>query len=218
MGHPSKFLVVDDEPQILDLLTEFLKSQGHSIRVAGNREQALDLLQQESFDVVLTDLKMPRLGGLELLQVIKLAYPVLPVIIITGYPSFEDAVEAMRKGAADFITKPLRLDELKLALSKVTKPYKPVHLEGARSYESSPASPAVLSPLHGKIKELSALYSINEAFQAITDTESIFQRLVQVARELVGAQSASFMILDRETYRTPLKTVHAVDDLLTRAS
>jgi DNA-binding NtrC family response regulator len=70
------------------------------------------LLQRESFNGVLTDLKMAKLGGMELLQAIKPTYPRLPVVMMTGYPSVEIAVEAMKEGAADFITKPLRLDEL----------------------------------------------------------------------------------------------------------
>jgi HD-GYP domain-containing protein (c-di-GMP phosphodiesterase class II) len=77
---------------------------------------------------------------------------------------------------------------------------------------SMPPAPSQPSPLPGKIKELSILYAISEAFQTITDTEAIFQRLAQVAREIVGAQCSSFTILDCETNGIPLKTVKAGDE------
>jgi DNA-binding NtrC family response regulator len=121
MDLPSRILVVDDEPQIQLLLEEFLTSLGHTVRVAGDGEQALQLLQREAFDAVLADLKMAKLGGMELLRIIKLSHPTLPVIMITGYPSVEVAVDAMKEGAVDFITKPLRLDTLRLALARITR-------------------------------------------------------------------------------------------------
>jgi DNA-binding NtrC family response regulator len=109
MERSSKILVVDDEPQIQLLLEEFLTSLGHTVRLAGDGEQALQLLQTDAFDGVLADVKMARMDGIELLRLIKLSYPLLPVIMMTGYPSVEIAVEAMKEGAVDFITKPLRL-------------------------------------------------------------------------------------------------------------
>jgi putative nucleotidyltransferase with HDIG domain len=212
MEHSPRILVVDDEPQIRSFLEEFLTSSGCIVRVAEDGERALQLLQRESFNGVLTDLKMAKLGGMELLQAIKPTYPRLPVVMMTGYPSVEIAVEAMKEGADDFITKPLRLDELRLVLTRITKNHAPEQQISASP--SSPTVPSALaaSPLHGKIKELSILYSISEAFQTITDTDTIFQRLVQVAREIVGAHYSSFTILDRDPHRTPLKTVYGCDE------
>jgi len=208
----SKMLVVDDEPQIQLLLEEFLISLRYTVRVAGDGEQALQLLRNESFDGVLVDLKMPKMGGIELLRAIKLSYPTLPVIMITGYPSVEVAVEAMKEGATDFITKPLRLDELRLALARLSKHHMSNQFSPTSPANSVTLTPSLPSPLPGKIKELSILYAISEAFQNITDTEAIFLRLAQVAREIVGAHYSSFTVLDCETNRTPLKTVKAGDE------
>src|SRR5262245_1502310 len=94
-----KILVVDDEPQIQFLLQEFLTSVGHIVRLAGDGEQALQILQTEAFDGVIADLKMPKMGGMELLHHIRRSCPSLPVIMMTGYPSVEIAVEAMKEGA-----------------------------------------------------------------------------------------------------------------------
>jgi DNA-binding NtrC family response regulator len=121
MEHRPRILVADDEPQIQELLEEFLIQLGYSVRLAGDGEEVLRRLQQEFFDGALVDLKMPRLAELDLLRAIKRLYPTLPIVMMTGYPSVGVAVEAMKAGAADFVTKPLRLDELKLALNKVQR-------------------------------------------------------------------------------------------------
>jgi putative nucleotidyltransferase with HDIG domain len=208
----SKILVVDDERQIQLLLEEFLTSMGHTVRLAGDGEQALQVLQREALDGVFVDLKMPKMGGLELLRLIKLAYPALPVIMITGYPSVEVAVEAMKEGAVDFITKPLQLDAVRLSVGHISgNPIR--HQSITVQPSSSPiCGPSLLSSIPGKIKELSILYAISEAFQDTTDTEVTFQRLTQVAREIVGAHSASFTLLDCDSYKTPVKTVKAGDE------
>jgi response regulator RpfG family c-di-GMP phosphodiesterase len=208
MEHPLKILVVDDELQIQSLLESFLTHLGYNVRIAGDGEQAIQLLQKESFAGVLTDLKMAKMGGMELLRSIKQLYPGLPVVMITGYPSVEIAVEAMKEGAADFITKPLRLDELSLVLTKITN--------NRASEQHVVGSPPIVtasspSPLHGKIKELSILYTISEAFQTVTDIDTIFERLVQVSREIVGTHYSSFTILDFTHNRAALKTIRGCD-------
>ena len=208
----SKILVVDDELQIQFLLEEFLTSLGHTVRLAGDGEQALRILQTEAFDGIIADLKMAKMGGMELLHLIKLSYPTLPVIMITGYPSVEVAVEAMKEGAVDFITKPLRLEALRLAVTRMIRKHLPYQTISTHSCPSAISSPAPLSSIPGKIKELSILYAISEAFQDITDTEVTFQRLAELAREIVGANSSSFTILDGESYRTSVKTVNAGDE------
>jgi putative nucleotidyltransferase with HDIG domain len=194
------------------LLEEFLTSLGYSVRLAGDGEQALRVLQRESFDGVLADVKMAKLGGLELLRIIKRSYPTLPVIMITGYPSVEVAVEAMKEGAIDFITKPLRLEALRLALARLGEKTLPQQLPSTRPPALAISGSSLLSPLPGKIKELSILYAISEAFQSVTDTAAIFQRLTQVACEIVGAQRSCFTILDPKAKRTPHTAVKAGEE------
>src|SRR5919108_2161361 len=208
----SKILVVDNEPQIQLLLEEFLTSLGHTVRLAGSGEQALQLLQMEVFEGVLADLKMAEMGGMELLRLIKLSHPTLPVIMMTGYPSVEVAVEAMKEGAVDFITKPLRLEALQLAIARISGNHRPHQSIVIPSCTPAISGPSPLSTIPGKLKELSILYAISEAFQDITDTELTFQRLAQVAREIVGAHSSSFIMFDGKSYRTPIKTVKAGDE------
>ena len=204
MAHPAKILVVDDERQIQSLLEGFLTHLGYTVRLAGDGEQALQLLQEESFTGVLTDLKMAKMSGMELLRTIKQLYPGLPVVMITGYPSVEIAVEAMKEGAADFITKPLRLDELNLVLTRITNN---LALEEHVSDSPSILPASSLSPLHGKIKELSILHMISEAFQTVEGIDEIFHRLLQVSREIVGTHNSSFTTLNFTHNRASLKSI-----------
>ena len=111
-------LVVDDEKVIRDGCALSLKPEGYRVFTAENGQQALELLAQEPVHVVLCDLKMPVMGALEVLGEMGVRYPDIPVIIITGHGTVDDAVECMKKGAYDFITKPFRLDHLTLCVHR----------------------------------------------------------------------------------------------------
>ena len=193
------------------LLEEFLTDLGYAVNVVADGHQALECLKRESFSGVLTDLKMAKLEGIELLKTIKLLYPSLPVVMITGYPSVESAVEAMKEGAADFITKPLRLDELRLVISRITRIHASQYADSTSVAISSPLAAAIPPLLPGKVKELSILYGISEAFQPDTDSEGIFQGLVQVAVEIASAYSSSFTMVDPISNKSILKACHGCD-------
>lgn len=120
MNDQPSILVVDDELLIRDLLYDFFNNQGWQIVVAENGEKALELLKGQSFDLVLSDIKMPELDGLRLTARLRETHPDLPVILMTGFPSVESAVEALRAKAEDYVIKPFNINQLfKLIDSKV---------------------------------------------------------------------------------------------------
>lgn len=117
-----KILVVDDEAPIRDMLQRGLTQRGgFSVEVAQNGIEAIEKIEKDVFDLVLTDLMMPEMGGLELLKTIKGTRPEVMVILMTAYGSIETAVEAMRIGADDYITKPVDFNELLIHISKAQK-------------------------------------------------------------------------------------------------
>jgi DNA-binding NtrC family response regulator len=117
-----KILVVDDEAPIREMIKKGLSQMGgYSVEVAQNGAEAIEKIEKDVFDLVLTDLKMPEMDGLELLKNIKGTRPEVMVIMMTAYGSIETAVEAMRIGANDYITKPIDLNELLIHISKVQK-------------------------------------------------------------------------------------------------
>lgn len=107
-----RILVVDDEEEILELLGEYLKARGHEVRTAYDGRDAIDLIRQGSLDVVITDLMMPGMGGVELqTEIARLNQPVA-TILMTGFGTVETAVQAMQEGAYDYLLKPFKLSHV----------------------------------------------------------------------------------------------------------
>ena len=105
-------LVVDDDVEMRELVFDVLKDRGHQISTSGSGQEALKLLAEQDFAVVLTDLRMKGMLGTELLNEIKRLYPDIAVILMTAFGSVETAVEAMKRGASDYLTKPVKTEEI----------------------------------------------------------------------------------------------------------
>ena len=116
-GNPH-LLFVDDEPALRGLMAERLGERGFEVVEADSGEKALELLDQFAFDIVITDLRMPGIDGGRVIQSALARYPGIVAIVITGYGTLKDAVEAMKRGASDFIAKPFQFDELMHVLQK----------------------------------------------------------------------------------------------------
>ena len=118
---PSTVLIVDDEDSALRLCADIAREAGLHVRTATTTEQALDLLDEFPTDIVITDLRVPALGGLELLRRIREHYPEISVLMLTQYGTIETAVEATKMGAADYVTKPFHIDELRRKLRRLVR-------------------------------------------------------------------------------------------------
>jgi len=121
VGRPSTVtvLIVDDEDSTRNLCRDVVADSGLRARTASTTEQALDSLEQYPVEIVITDLRVPQLGGIELLRRIKEMYPQTAVIVLTQYGTIESAVEATRMGAADYVTKPFHVPELRAKIERV---------------------------------------------------------------------------------------------------
>lgn len=116
-----RILVVDDEVDMLETCRRILALKGYDVAVASRAEDAIGLLGEGAFDLVVADLKMPRLTGLELLDRVKRVDPALPVILITGFPTVETAIDAIKRGAYDYLTKPFTPDQLAVAVERAVE-------------------------------------------------------------------------------------------------
>ena len=123
VGRPTavSVLIVDDEDASRNLCRDVVADSGWRARTASTTEQATEILEQSGIDVVITDLRVPQLGGLELLKRIRETYPQTAVIVLTQYGTIESAVEATRNGAADYVTKPFHISELRAKLDRVVR-------------------------------------------------------------------------------------------------
>jgi len=115
-GH--KILVVDDDLEMCGMLSDVLKEEGFFVTTTGDSLEASKILKREEFDVLVTDLKMKGLKGLDLLEGVNKVAPMTPVIIITAFGTIESAIKAMKMGAYDYITKPFQMDEIVLTVKK----------------------------------------------------------------------------------------------------
>jgi two-component system response regulator HydG len=114
-------LVVDDEEATRRLCADVAAGAGMKVHTAGSAEEALELLEQYPVDIVLTDLKLPKTSGLELLKRVRASHPQVAVVVLTQYGSIDSAVEATKLGAADYVTKPFPIEELKARLERVAR-------------------------------------------------------------------------------------------------
>jgi nitrogen regulation protein NR(I) len=148
-------LIVDDEVNIRKVLAAMLKREGYEVTTAGDGEQALAAMQRAAIDVVVTDLVMPRLGGLELLKRLSADYPDVPVIFITAHGTVDSAVAALKAGAFDYITKPFDQAELKKVIAKAARAHdlERGNLHGTGAEGDRP-------PLVGQSAAMKAVYDV----------------------------------------------------------
>ena len=114
----KNILVVDDDTGVRTVFSSILRKEGYRVTAVKNGYEAIKVIDEESFDLALVDLRMPGLDGIQVLEKIKSRRPQTRVIIYSAYGSVEDAVEAMRKGAADYLNKPFSPNELELNVKK----------------------------------------------------------------------------------------------------
>ena len=168
-----KILVVDDEAPVRDMIKKGLSQMGgYHVEVAKNGLEAIEKIEKDVFDLVLTDLKMPEMDGLELLKTLKGIRPEVMVILMTAYGSIETAVEAMRLGANDYITKPIDLNELLIHISKTQK--ESLLLRENRLLRTEVRKKFEFNNIIGKSKKMQEIFSLIEKVALGTSTVIIY--------------------------------------------
>lgn len=156
---PSRVLVVDDDTGVRDVCVRALRLYGHQVSSAEHGRDALERLAESNYDLVITDLQMPVMGGIRLLQELRKLYADTDVIVFTAYGTFESAREALRLGAVDYLTKPLELEDLEQTVRRALE-WRRVRQEKQR------------------LSEIVALYEMSQKFTATLDTEATVREIV----------------------------------------
>ncbi len=156
----TTILIVDDEFSMREFLSILLEKEGFRVITAEDGEKALEALQSAEVDLVISDIRMPVMGGLQLLEKIKVKDSSLPVVLITAYASPEDAVSAMKNGAFDYITKPFKVDEIKSIISAA--------IASKGEVESEPDKPG--KEFEGIIGQSSEMLKIYDMIRRISPT------------------------------------------------
>src|SRR5438309_1386115 len=197
----GRILIVDDELVVRDSLGKWFSSEGYAARPVGGAREALDVIQHSEFDIALLDIKMPGMDGMELQARLREADPDLTVIMMTGYSSVETAVQALKNGAYDYITKPVDPDELSHLVSNALE-HKRARREVDRLRENlqevAPGSELIgKSPAMRKVTELIEMVAPTEATVLITGETGTGKEVV--ARAIHQAGPRRYM---------PMVTVH----------
>ncbi len=136
MKDKKNILVIDDEPIVFDSCRRIMRQEGFEVSGAFNGREGLKKIEEDEYDAVLVDWKLPEIDGMEVLRIIKKNHPDVIVVMITGYPSVESAVKAMKLGVSDYVSKPFTPEELKDTVIKAIE-----HSRTAPKPETEPATP-----------------------------------------------------------------------------
>lgn len=179
MNAPAlQVLVVDDERAIRDVLSDFLGMERYSVAAAENGEQAIRMLAEANYDLVLTDLEMPRVNGLDLLRHLKTLKKPPLAVIMTGYATVENAVAAMREGAHDYILKPFKVDEV---LHTVRKAAEKILLERENL----------------QLKQAVSLYYVSEAMSLSLPLDTVLDIITDAVLQEVALDVTAVLLADR---------------------
>jgi DNA-binding NtrC family response regulator len=174
MGNTNqRILIVEDEAPMSELLMSFFSEKGYKVNAAQNGEEAIARLAEQDYALVVTDIKLPGMSGLELLARIRLEWPEVAVVIMTAFSSISSAVEAMKLGAEDYIGKPFQLDELVITVEKALE---------RRS-------------LRKEVKELRAEVRERYNFSNIVGRSKPMQQLFEVIKRIAARRDASALII-----------------------
>jgi len=184
-----KILVVDDDPVMLNLCTDLLGDAGYEVASANNVPAALERLGQEEYDLVITDIKMPKVSGLEIVKQLHTISPRTKAIIMTGFGDLETAGIAIKEGAYDYILKPFNNEAFRQAVRSALK-RKQLEEENAR------------------LKELTGLFQVSEFISSHFTPQNLLQLILQSVINQLQATQGSIMLLDSK--RKTLKIAAAV--------
>ncbi len=197
----SKILLVDDSPEIIELVSDFLTPYNCEVYKASRGQDALKLLGDKAVEIAILDIKLPDIDGIALLDAIRLQDPALGVVMITGYNDPDMIIEAMKKGASDFLIKPFSIDKLLLSIMRVRKQRELLlernsilsDLEDKRKIE------LLNRQLQTKIAQLTKMYHISNKFNSFNFFEDIYDKTILLVNEVLNADVVGYYIVDADS-------------------
>jgi len=195
---PSRLLIIDDDEAVRLLLKDLLEESGYAVRTAKSGEEALQMIRISTYDIIITDLRLTGMHGLELVKEVKAIDPGIDIVVMTGYASVHSAVESMKAGAIDYITKPFNSDHIKMVVQKSLERREYQRLAQEREFYK------VLSSIDG----LTELYNYRYMHQYLK---------LELERERRYKRHLSLLMIDIDNFKTYNDLYgHMVGDLVLR--
>ncbi|MEM2100274.1 MAG: response regulator [Thermoproteota archaeon] len=194
--HKARVLIVDDDLLVGESLSAILSEWDcYETDIALDGLEGIEKAKSKQYDIVFADLCMPRLNGIDFLKKIKKIDPTLPVVIITGFSTLENAINAMREGASDFIEKPFQIEKVVSVAEKMVCQRKLLgEVVSQKDYQLS--LERVNAELLKRLQEISTLHIISTEIDKLYDNSDIYQKIVEMALKLLMVREASFGIVD----------------------
>lgn len=196
-----RVLIVDDESIICETLQLYLQHLGiGQVHAANNGREALEFINQTHCDYVFLDLMMPEMNGIEVLKEISASQHLTAVILMTGYPTMDVVIDAMHNGASDFLVKPFRFEDVKLALEKIQRLHALMkkNWELNQELEKKKEVEELNYQLERRIRLQTILYHIVDSLSKINRSDNLYRYVITKAIESCNARKACFMIYDQE--------------------
>jgi putative nucleotidyltransferase with HDIG domain len=196
-----KILIVEDDIMLGELLQECMQRLEHErVRVCLTGQEALNATSEDAFDCAFVDLRLPDMDGLQLLAAIKEHDRGLPVVMMSGYPTMDYTIRAMREGASDFLTKPFTIQDVALTLLRVTKERQLLMKDLSLQFEAQARKELeeVNRKLESKVNEQTRLFHISREIDEIRSSEDLYPRIVQLASLLESVERVSFFLVPRD--------------------
>jgi response regulator RpfG family c-di-GMP phosphodiesterase len=196
----SKILLVDDSPEIIEILGDFFALNGCHVHKAYTGNQALETLSKKDIEVVILDVNLPDVNGIALLDTIKVNTPAIAVIMATGFYDPNFIVDAMKKGASDFLIKPFELDKLMLIMMRVLRE-RTLVMEKENilsSLEDKKKIEMLNRELQRKIKELTTMYHISNKFNSLSIFDDVYEKMIAMVKEILDVRSCGYYIVDSD--------------------
>ena len=188
----EKILVVDDERDVLDLCKRILQSQGYQVTPANNGYEAIEFAHSEHFDLLLTDIKMPGITGLEIAQILKESDPSIICVTMTGFSTMDMAIDALKLGIDEFILKPFTPKDLNAAIARA--------LEKER-----------LRKENVRLRSLIPLFELNRTLLGTVEEESVLKRLLEISQQETDAYFAAIYLIDDDKIANPIYSKGSAD-------
>ena len=166
----ATILIVDDEAFVRELLSSFLSGLGFVVHEAENGKQGVRMATEHRYDIVFTDIKMPGISGEQVLERVKAIDPTTQVVVITGYGSVESAVECMKLGAFDYVSKPFHLEEIEILVKRALE--------------------------RGELQALVALYKVSQSVFSTVRFDELLDQIIKLTVQVLRADEASIMLFD----------------------
>ena len=212
----GNILVIDDELVMCELLRDLLKDKGYEVKYVLSGEEGIKVSKENNFDLIMTDLKIPDIDGITVLQEIKKFDPDSMVIVITGYPSFETIQAALRHGAYDYVTKPFNIEEIAFVIKRAVAFRNLTLTNKGLMQELEQQNIKLEEKVDERTKELTLLYQIGRNISSTLKLDEVLESVVDNVSKSLNLEICSILLVNKETEELRIKSARGLNEEVIR--